>query len=147
MKNVLFLIASLFFVGCGPKNRTDDNNTGTHLTESKNGKFILNVTWIEGPYGATGAYPEEYYSKAKMEFLRFDKKQPVSVEVLKVHPWMKIHGHGTDVVPKVNKIEANIFELSDVYFTMLGPWELNVTAKVDGYEDTIEVKVETIKKR
>jgi hypothetical protein len=61
--------------------------------------------------------------------------------VLKVELWMKIHGHGSDPV-EIKHIKANVFEISKLSFHMSGPWEINITAKVDGHEEKIEYKVE-----
>ena len=56
---------------------------------------------------------------------------------------MKIHGHGTRrKVPLIKRLDSDSFEVTNIFFTMGGPWELKITANVDGQEDTLEFEVE-----
>jgi len=132
MRNIVFLLASFYFVSCGSNN-----------TEEKEPKFAVLSEWKAGPSVAQSTPLEDYiYSKVEITLLTKDKKAPKSVELIQVKPWMKIHGHGSPSTPKVREIYANVFEVSNIHFNMSGPWELQVSAIVDGVRDTVEVNVE-----
>ena len=52
---------------------------------------------------------------------------PVTGLQLNVEPWMPVMRHGTSVVPTVTEKGDGIYEVSDVYFTMIGEWTLTTT--------------------
>jgi hypothetical protein len=104
---------------------------------SDKGKYCVKITWLEGP-------KVEDFSSAELEIRNPDLSVPGKIKKISVEPWMKIHGHGTgDVQPELalKGNHKNIFILSNVYFIMSGPWELNIKATIDEITDTLEYNV------
>ncbi len=124
-------IATLGTASCGPKVLDKRIIVKEHLglvgektlsTES----FTVHLEWLEGPH-------EKDYSRASLTFTPngTDKELPALVELVEVKPWMKVHGHGTgNKKIKIQQVSATVFELSNIFFIMDGPWELEVTAKL-----------------
>jgi hypothetical protein len=102
---------------------------------SPKGVFRAKFEWTTGPlFGESAGIltisaPEGHQAK--------------SIEELKFVPWMKAHGHGTGrVQPTLKKTKPFQWKVDTIHFIMSGSWELNVTAKVDGVKDTLEIPVE-----
>ena len=106
------------------------------LQLSDKGAFRAKFTWTNGPQVGE--------SEGVLTIVDAEGFQAKSLERLDVKPWMKIHGHGTGrILPEVTQGSAPYeWNVTNTYFIMSGPRELNVTATVNGSKDTMEVKVE-----
>lgn len=78
-------------------------------------------------------------------FFKPDGRTPADrVKLLKFEPWMTIHGHGTYMDEQEFQNDAELkylVHVRHVMFTMPGPWDLRVTAEVDGAVDTQIISV------
>lgn len=109
----------------------------SEVVASKNSKYCIKLEWIKGPV-------VDDYSEAKITFTTPALGEPKTVEAVKVTPWMKLHGHGTgDVQPELKPLggKTNVFGVTNIYFIMSGPWELNIEATIDGVADSLEYSV------
>lgn len=66
-----------------------------------------------------------------------------SVTDVEVSPWMPSMGHGTytddqEITPLPGRPGA--FRVSGLYFIMGGPWEIRITATVNGIQDRLAIK-------
>jgi hypothetical protein len=52
---------------------------------------------------------------------------PVNGLTLSLTPWMVTMGHGTSVTPSVRALDHGVYEFTNVYVFMPGPWELRTT--------------------
>jgi YtkA-like len=68
-----------------------------------------------------------------------------SVESFTVKPWMPSMGHGTYTGDQKIALVAgttNVYDVSGIYFTMGGTWELQISATVNGQGDSANISVE-----
>ena len=143
-------IALILLISCGDlktqkRNTTDESSRQSDAimaagrSLSKNGIFAAKVEWLTGPIA-------EDYSKARLTFLTPTNRAPDTVSDIQFTPFMPSMGHGTLVKEQKITAEAgspNIFQVDKIYFVMGGPWEIRLTATVDGRKDlaVIPVKV------
>jgi hypothetical protein len=69
----------------------------------------------------------------------------ISIENLKIEPWMPSMGHGTSTrEQKILPVGGQLgkFKVSGIYFIMAGPWEIRLTATVNGIPDKASLKVQ-----
>ncbi len=105
---------------------------------SKQGLFRVQVEWQAGPGFAKES---KFESRAKIVFLSSDGQPCPTCRPLKIWPWMKIHTHGTGKVkPRWKQVpdELGAYLVSNIKFTMTGPWELMIEAELEGRKDTLE---------
>ena len=55
--------------------------------------------------------------------------------------WMPAHGHGSDRVPTVKRVELNTFTVSNVSFTMPGLWALTFDIDAETFTDKVVFEV------
>jgi hypothetical protein len=121
----------------------DDDKPETILKEgegqvSKGGKFIVKLEWLSDAKA-------ERFVKARLTFATPQRTKASSVSAIIFDPQMVSMGHGTSVKDQVISAEANskhILTVDKVYFIMGGPWEIRVTAEVDGAIDTATINVD-----
>ena len=155
------LVSSLLLVGCGSNDKKKDtppidngptkteepepgqdgldlviaNNVGT---VSANGKFIAHLKW-------TSEIKAEDFVSVQLTFAKLNRTAPNSVKDLVFDPQMPSMGHGTSVLDQVFKPEDGkhyVINGEGIYFIMGGPWEIIVTAIVDGVKDTVTFPVQ-----
>lgn len=153
MKSRSCLLIFLTLYGCGKTSepRSDaippapsgsiDKAVSDLGTASKNQVFRAQIfSWEMGPQ-----VTKSDATRNSFKIRIFDSKgaKPDSVEVVELYPYMKVHGHG---VPKsyAPKWEAseNLVHVTGLGFVMAGPWEINMKARVNGVEDSVEVAAE-----
>ena len=71
-----------------------------------------------------------------------DDKGPVHVDSVAVEPWMPAHGHGSSKTPVTTMKGHGVWLIEEVVYTMPGEWALNITAKIDGAEETFVLTVD-----
>lgn len=137
---LIFTILSLFNTSCGSKNPFKKNekqaDVHTQQESSPNEPVIyqtdidlqFRATWKDGPIAGT------YGNTLQLEFLK-NGAAIAGVEQLSVTPFMRVHGHGTSL--KKQKIESSaekpgIFVVMQMYFTMAGPWEIQLSGNSGG---------------
>ncbi len=109
----------------------------TEGVASKNGTFFLKMDWTTGPKSAAT-------SAATLSFYDANHHQAISVDSVAVVPWMTTMGHGTamkdqKIVPVAGQVGH--FTIDGIYLIMGGPWDIRVTATVNGSVDTATVAV------
>jgi hypothetical protein len=105
---------------------------------SRAGHFAVKIEW------PAGAKAEEYI-KARLTFATGARLKPASVTGIVFDPQMPSMGHGTVTDDQVLTSVGDSgyeFQVAGVYFIMGGPWEIDVTAIVNGQMDTAAVPVE-----
>ncbi len=105
---------------------------------SDHGQYFASLNWLQGPtFGA--------YSRAELIIGNAEQKAASTVTDLQVLPWMKIHGHGSGKMQPTLRLkdpaQPHIFIIENIYFVMSGPWELRISATVEGISDSMEVGV------
>ena len=136
----MIFISLLGFQGCGPEK--------TLKAKSKEGlpaynwslagsygefeqKYSLEYDWISGP--------ESGFSVKNKILLKIASREekPVNIEYLDFFVFMKIHDHGgVDKNREIafyqqNDVLVYAVELSEFFFNMPGPWELNLKMIID----------------
>lgn len=134
MKKILALTVStllaLVVVCCGnPNDKKDEPRISLGLFEKD---VDLHASWKQGPFSNA-------YSTAILKFS--SKGAPKTVQILLAKPWMSSMGHGSHEKPTVRKIAHNEFEISKIFFTMSGPWELEVDIMIGNAQETIKWRV------
>ncbi len=146
LKNTAFILsASLAFtslISCGQNSSSQKKEMRSHLTgagfQSSNALFNVQETWLQGPSSIS----------ENTLLLKFQDAQgnPIQgVKVLKVSPWMKIHGHGAPeggIRFAATETLGSEWKVEGLEFTMTGPWELRVEASVGEVTDFVEVTVD-----
>lgn len=154
----LCLFGALLTLGCGEKDSqptqpiatpADQQGTGSDVAEdgalfssqeahsSAAGHFTAKIVWEDGP--------KVGYCSLKVILADGERKAPTTSELVNFEPWMTVHGHGGSLrkmtVAKVDG-EDSAYRADQFYLTMSGPWDLKITAKVNGQEDTAVIPVE-----
>ena len=160
----VFIVSILALTACGPKHESRKKKTpsteavpdtslhpelpiaGTPLFSAPDGHMSQNAHWqvrLEWKQGPTANNDGE--SLAYITFADATFFAPNSISDIRLKPWMRIHGHGTgNLVPTIIPVIDNPtkFLVSEIYFLMSGPWELQINATINGNPDYIEVNVE-----
>lgn len=89
------------------------------------------------------------YTYTDLNFVvsKVDGTEPQSVKIVKIEVWMKIHGHGLGSYEPVIKQDTErlfLISVSDIFFIMPGPWEINLTLEIDGRKDFVEYPIEVV---
>lgn len=148
-KLTLAVLCGLFAACGGPQEDKDDKRSPPGLglkenlpgSQSEQAAFRLAVEWLEGP-----AISET--NRCRLVF--FDKQGQAAhtVSGVKLKQWMKSMNHGAATIDLELSHEAERADavlVSGLYFSMGGPWELLVSATVNGTTDKIEYAVEVPK--
>jgi hypothetical protein len=107
---------------------------------SKKGVFRAAITaWFAGPRVTFG---EESLNSLQVTLVLPNGTKPTSIAVREVFPYMKIHGHGAPGDRPIAEAKENVLTVSQLGFSMSGPWELNVRLVVHGQEDVVEIPVQ-----
>lgn len=100
------------------------------------GAIHVHATWTAGPQT-----PEE--SVLKLEWRNANSHQPMDPGAFEVSLWMPSMGHGSAPtrISRTRDAEGNtlvgVYEVSNIYFTMGGDWEVRVTlTHADGSKET-----------
>jgi|GEM_PF-588330 len=109
---------------------------------SKAGHFVVKLDWPDGAKA-------EQYIKARLAFATADRFRPETVTDIVFDPQMPSMGHGTATEDQVISAVGDgrpawEFQVDGVYFIMDGPWEINVTAVVNGLMDTAAIPVDVV---
>lgn len=126
-----------------PPNLTDNPGPLLLLKEgeglaSENSVFRAKITWAKGPR-------KNSYSIADITIADMEGNPPQHIEVIRIWPYMKIHGHGTgNIEAVVTQHETKFYEfhVTNLFFIMKGPWEMNLRVIVNGAEDFLEIPIE-----
>jgi hypothetical protein len=161
MRKILatMLFSTILTVGCGSKDKKKDTaptgsdpvatgepgNDGLDIviadhigTVSTNNNFMAHLKW-------TTEIKAENLVSAQLTFAKLNRTAPESVKELVFDPQMPSMGHGTSVADQVLTPEVGknyIVNVEGIYFIMGGPWEIIVTADVDGVKDTVTFPVQ-----
>ena len=143
MRHFLFLII-LSLLSCAKPNYIEP----TELTRSGNPtmtacpfyfqeeRLCLSYRWNQFP-------SEESFGSFTMKF--FAEENPTAYISPKLSPsvklWMPSMGHGSSPVI-IKMVSDGIYEVTDVYFTMLGEWEIRFQLKNN--DEVIEEKIQKI---
>jgi hypothetical protein len=100
------------------------------------------LSWIQGPQ-------VDQESVLRLQFIDTETQQPTALSgELKVTIFMPMMGHGSSptTVTAVKDTAGNsipgAYQISKIYFTMIGEWEVRITLKnADGTSQTQTVKV------
>lgn len=105
---------------------------------SRNQKFIAKLDWASNPKA-------EDYLKVFITFSTANRMAPSSVSDVIFEPQMPSMGHGTatdDQIVTADASLAYVYRVDGIYFIMGGPWEIRLTATVDGSIDTAVIPVD-----
>lgn len=162
--NWVFIVSIVALTACGPKHEPRSKNTpstdavpdssnhpelpivGNPLFSAADGHISQKANWqvhLEWKQGPTAT--DEGESQAYVTFADANFFAPNTLSDIRIKPWMKIHGHGTgNLVPQLIPVKDNPtkFLVSEIYFLMSGPWELQINATINGNPDYVEVNVE-----
>jgi hypothetical protein len=113
----------------------------THLVFA-NGAVHAHAIWTKGPHS-----PDE--SILRIEWKNgADHSAMEPPGALKVSPYMPAMGHGSAptridrVLDSRGQVLVGVFQVSSIYFTMNGDWDVRVTLKyADGSQETKVIKV------
>jgi hypothetical protein len=67
--------------------------------------------------------------------------------VVTITPWMPDMGHGVTVEPEIKEKGGGLYAAENVGFSMTGRWELRITVKKGGVEDTVVFDFPDIRKK
>lgn len=84
---------------------------------------------------ATPAPPMRYLNDWTLRFLDAATESLLSdVAVTEARPFMPVHGHDGNVLPKVSRLESGEFRVVGLNLNMRGPWEiqLHVSSEAGG---------------
>lgn len=100
--------------------------------------FGIKWTWVGEPKAEVPAH-------ASLTFATPDGAPPASVAEIVIDPWMPSMGHGTytddqTIAPVPGMPGAYLVD--GLYFIMGGPWEIRVSAVVNGVKDGVTVKAD-----
>ncbi len=143
-RGILFsgLLGGLVAVTGGACSKQGDDpkpNDQASFDLDPNRKITLSLTW-------TANLVAENFLNAKLKFAVSDQSKVEKVTISKFKPWMPTMGHGTYTDKQkviVSPEDPSVLTVENVYFTMGGPWEIEVGATVDGlpYDSKIPVTV------
>ncbi len=126
------------FAGCGrPDKKHAKNPESLQLADdvtrkSDKGHYYMSVHWTTTPVA------EQELTAVLSFFLNEDRSKPAtSVQITKFLPWMPSMNHGGSKEHTLRQLAPNQIEVSEIYFTMGGLWELRTKAVVDGVEDQL----------
>lgn len=115
---------------------------GTHLTFA-DGAIHAHAVWEQGPRSRSE-------SILRIEWKNGHDHSPTEPPgEFKVSLWMPDHGHGS-APTRIHRIPGDdgeplvgVYRVSNIYFTMGGKWDVNVTLKTaNGVAETKSIKVE-----
>jgi len=136
------LAVALLLGACGRKPERDmpvaqtSETAGAWLTT--NGSWEVRVDWETGPRAGT------VDNIARLTIAPHGDAKFLP-QLVRVTPWMTIHGHGSgNVRPVVDFSRENpgTFRVSNIYFVMSGPWDLKIAISGDGFTENVVVPVE-----
>lgn len=98
------------------------------------------VKWEQGPRVSEGDFDRNAFV---MEIVDEHGALPASFSLGDVVPFMKIHGHGVPraFAPKLS-VDGNRVRVTELGFIMAGPWQIVVSATVNGRSGKLEIPVE-----
>lgn len=140
---LIALSLPILMVGCGDKNEKKDNIAGNEdLPEgsvfSKTKAYVVKVE-------TSAALVPEAFQTIQLHFTDANGVAAESVSDVTLKPWMTIHNHGTATKKlKLTPVEGkpDVIEVTNLWFTMGGPWDLLITATVNGTADDAILPVE-----
>jgi hypothetical protein len=105
---------------------------------SDESKFSAQIEWLVGPVA-------NEFSTARVNFNLSDGAVIRSIDAVVFDPQMPSMGHGTET--EYQKIEPVAGEpgsiiVEGIYFIMGGPWEILLTASVNGQMDRVRLPVD-----
>lgn len=121
------LAAPVALTGCGDSDSAEA--TPSEIT-SASGDFTLTVdvdTWTPT------------VGESTVRLMLADADGPAHAESLTVVPWMTVHDHGSSKETVAEHEAHGTWLVKQVVYTMPGAWVLNVTAVIDGEEETFVV--------
>ncbi len=135
----LLVVSTLGVIGCErPVPNTSRQNAPVDGVLSKDEAFSASLAWLQGPVAND-------YSKAQLVFTSADGEPATNVAEIIFDPQMPSMQHGTatdDQVITAADDSQHRFVVDGIYFIMGGPWEINVTATVNGRRDTAAIPVD-----
>ncbi|MGE3610572.1 MAG: FixH family protein [Bacteriovoracaceae bacterium] len=74
--------------------------------------------------------------------LTLNSKDGKKAELVKIDLWMQMghHGHGSSPL-KVTAVSEGVYDITKAYFMMRGTWQVRVTYKLEGAQETLIVPV------
>lgn len=97
---------------------------------SENGYYMAELTTdplkpvVKGPQSAS-------------LYLMDDAQEPITGATIGVEPWMPSMNHGSTATPIVSEDGDGMYTITNIVFTMHGPWELRIDVSADGTDDRI----------
>lgn len=153
LKKNFCILGVLLALGCGSKSESTEPGAEPPPQQSDNVAAAASVPVDIWSARSTFGLAWSWVSPVKSENLleaEFTIVPPpgqslISVENLKIEPWMPSMGHGTStrdqkLLPVGDQLGK--FKVSGIYFIMAGPWEIRLTATVNGTPDKASLKVQ-----
>lgn len=153
LKKNFCVLGVLLAVGCGSKSESTEPGAEPPPPQSDNvaasasvrvdawsarSTFGLNWSWIS-------PVKSENLLEAEFTLVPPTGQSLTSIESLKIEPWMPSMGHGTSTrEQKISPVDGQVgkYKVSGIYFIMAGPWEIRLTATVNGSPDKASLKVQ-----
>lgn len=147
------ILGILLALGCGSRSESTEPGAEPPPPQSDNVAAAPSApvdTWsARSTFGLTWSWVSPVKSEQLLE-AEFTIVPPTgqslsSVENLKIEPWMPSMGHGTSTRDqKISPVDGQLgkFKVSGIYFIMAGPWEIRLTATVNGTPDKAFLKVQ-----
>ncbi|MCB0221973.1 MAG: FixH family protein, partial [Chrysiogenetes bacterium] len=70
-------------------------------------------------------------------YLMDSAQEPITGATIDVEPWMPSMSHGSTETPVVSEDGDGMYTITNIVFTMHGPWELRIDVSADGADDRI----------
>ena len=136
------LCLALSQTSCGDSDHSSHTENGTNnVSEVVGQNFRAKIlSWSSGPE-VSGDSVAEMNNECVVEVLLADGSTPEALTVETAFPYMKIHGNGAPDEQISFKVEGNKVTVSQIAFTMSGPWELHVKVSAGGRSEELEIPV------
>ena len=151
MRSPLHPLALLVLLaGCvTPTPADDDDATGPLANDDDDGS---NDWSPEGLLTSGGTFAIDYVSTDGEHLVGLNEyvltitsaEGDVLGATVTVVPYMGSMGHGTPTDPLVVESGSGAYEVTDVRYTMPGPWELQTTVSLDGVVEEAEFEVQVL---
>lgn len=121
-------LCAVLSAGCSTQGDDPKPNGEAAFDLDPNRKISLSLAW-------SANLVAENFLGAKLKFAVSDQSKIEKVTISKFKPWMPTMGHGTYTEKQkiiVTPEDPAVLTVENVYFTMGGPWEIEISAVVDG---------------
>lgn len=142
LRFVVFVIG-FFLLSCSNGSSGSSADQNTALVSQVSGTYFQAkiLEWTFGPE-VSGDSVTEMKNTCRIEVRLADGSTPAGLAVESAYPFMKIHGHGAPDEQIAVTVEGEVVTVSNIAFTMSGPWELHLKVSANGQSEELEIPLE-----